>query len=1074
MHTRSNSPRVLAGSIATLLVATVLTATAPLAHADIIANPTTFNYLDPAIYTGGFVDGDITRALGANTTFTMAGDFTTPLVDTGGTNLSPDLVFTYSGAFNVTISGTGGGANKNLILNGNILLDAQDAGARTVTIGATGAGNAVIVGLGDANRTVTVASGDILVFFNSVDITSPSANSLTKEGAGIVQFNGGSGSYTGGYIQNAGVTRLAASSNTSASNLTGPLGTGTVTLNAGRLQSNDGTTRTLENAILINQTGTLNFGATGTAATNGTIVFSAADGNGTTLGGPAGQRTLTVDSALTINQVISQAVADVGLDKAGLGSLTLGAANTYAGGTTVSAGTILVAPAGNLGADSATNNITVNGPGRLILGAATNVGAAQTVTVASTGTALAVVGASYNAVPTFNTATAGVFAINSATFDAITDLDAALPDNWFLGSTAAGTFTGTSLAPGNGNVYRLGGGAGGVGGGGTGSGAGGGGATLTFPTANVLTGTATVEIGSTLLNGGGAVTLTAVQDYTGGTTIQGPVVPVGGTSTTNQGVLGINVAGAIAASQITINSGGVLALRVDDALTAANALDINPGGRLLVSSALGQAPNAINQNVTIKGGASLEVTPTNGLTGTGTITLDPGAIVRITQPNALAGSQLTPAMITAGRILSIAADNPTGLASIGDGAIIEIAVDGNRSLTGTATTPVDIDLNNKVLTNSTSNVNVNNVGGDSTTSVANITATTALTIAATTGTTFTIVEDVVAPGATLTVGSLTPIAGLDKAGIVNIPGGNSTTADDDGHFNVGSTGTIDIVAGTLQQSAGGSAALTTGTLNVAAGATFTRTTAFASTVGIITGAGTVNTTTGTTNINGSLSGTFTGVLSGGGLFSKTGSGTQTLGGSVANTNTGVVTVSGGILALAKTAGTNALGASGTLVINTGGTVRLDVSDQIPDAKALTLGGGTLLRGIGASEGSISSDGAATLTLTANSTLDFGAHGSDVGVLSFDNFAPAGFTLSILNWTGLANQIGDSTTDRLIFDASQAANLAQFSFDGFTPGAAQFDLGNGYFEIVPVPEPGAVLSLLGGFGTLLGLRRFRRC
>ncbi|HWL95340.1 MAG TPA: hypothetical protein VNT79_17610, partial [Phycisphaerae bacterium] len=33
----------------------------------------------------------------------------------------------------------------------------------------------------------------------------------------------------------------------------------------------------------------------------------------------------------------------------------------------------------------------------------------------------------------------------------------------------------------------------------------------------------------------------------------------------------------------------------------------------------------------------------------------------------------------------------------------------------------------------------------------------------------------------------------------------------------------------------------------------------------------------------------------------------------------------------------------------------------------------------------------------------------------------------------------------------------FNFTGFASGAVQFDLGNGYFEITPVPETGTYLS-----------------
>lgn len=49
-----------------------------------------------------------------------------------------------------------------------------------------------------------------------------------------------------------------------------------------------------------------------------------------------------------------------------------------------------------------------------------------------------------------------------------------------------------------------------------------------------------------------------------------------------------------------------------------------------------------------------------------------------------------------------------------------------------------------------------------------------------------------------------------------------------------------------------------------------------------------------------------------------------------------------------------------------------------------------------------------------------------------------------------------TTDRLFFNAAQpSSSLADFNFAGYQPGATQFDLGNGYWEVTPVkpvPEP----------------------
>ncbi len=68
---------------------------------------------------------------------------------------------------------------------------------------------------------------------------------------------------------------------------------------------------------------------------------------------------------------------------------------------------------------------------------------------------------------------------------------------------------------------------------------------------------------------------------------------------------------------------------------------------------------------------------------------------------------------------------------------------------------------------------------------------------------------------------------------------------------------------------------------------------------------------------------------------------------------------------------------------------------------------------------------------------------------------------ITNWTGIANTVASVNTDRVIFNTPVSnAELAFFSFAGYADGATQFNLGNGFFEIVPlapVPEPSTCAS-----------------
>lgn len=237
---------------------------------------------------------------------------------------------------------------------------------------------------------------------------------------------------------------------------------------------------------------------------------------------------------------------------------------------------------------------------------------------------------------------------------------------------------------------------------------------------------------------------------------------------------------------------------------------------------------------------------------------------------------------------------------------------------------------------------------------------------------------------------------------------------------------------------------------------------------------TVNPASGvTTTFAGVIAGTNVGVQ-GDIAVQKSGAGSLVLTGG--NNYSGATTVSGGTLTAAAGSG-SALKSTSSITVNSGGTLMLGANNQINDTAPVTLAGGTFSAG-NFSEGTDSTPGLGALTLTASSVMDFGSGAG--AVLTLAGFTPGTFTLTISNWSGNAGTFGDGTTDRLIFSSDQTANLGSFVFTGYGPGAMEFDLGNGYYEItpVPVPEPStyiaAILALAAvGFQQrrrLLGLLR----
>ena len=178
-----------------------------------------------------------------------------------------------------------------------------------------------------------------------------------------------------------------------------------------------------------------------------------------------------------------------------------------------------------------------------------------------------------------------------------------------------------------------------------------------------------------------------------------------------------------------------------------------------------------------------------------------------------------------------------------------------------------------------------------------------------------------------------------------------------------------------------------------------------------------------------------------------------------NTYTGTTAVNGGTLQLNASSG-SALGQTSGISVSSGGTLLLSQSNQINNSANMTLAGGTIKFGSAVSEGGNSTVGLGALTLTANSTLDFN---SLAGTITFaTGFTPGTFKLNVTNWT--------LNSSHLYFNQDESSFLSSFTVNGLA--AQQFSLGNGFYEITAVPEPGTIAAGLAIVGFIAWRERKR--
>jgi len=446
---------------------------------------------------------------GANTI--IAGLSEAPIPSSTVTNLVKQ------GAGTWVLAGSGNYKGTTEIKEGLLVVAASGAlGVSQVTI----SGGKLNLGNFDLTNTITLSSGilagsqlngDRLVLRSGEVIGNIVSGSLAKSGTGAVILRGNN-TYAGGTTVSAGT--LIAGSNSA-------LGSGAVTVSGGTLDL-------------------------GTSALSNTITLS----SGTLAGSQLNGDKLVLQGGEVTGVIVSGA-----LSKTGNGTVTLSGANTYAGGTTVSAGTLVVNNANALGSGA----VTLSGGSLDVKGQTV----AKDITL---------------------TSNSGIAGTNG---------------------TISGVISGAGL------LIK--------------SGAG----TVTLSGANTYAGGTTVSAGTLVVNNANALGAGAVTLSGGSLDVKGQTMANNITLTADSGVAGTNgtISGVISGSGLLTKSGtGTLTLSGNNtfeggALVNAGTLVVNGEvlGNMVVSAAAKVAGSGIVHDVTVVAGGSIKA---GGLATVGTLRAD--------------------------------------------------------------------------------------------------------------------------------------------------------------------------------------------------------------------------------------------------------------------------------------------------------------------------------------------------------------------------------------------------------------------------------------------------------------------
>ncbi len=812
----------------------------------------------------------------------------------------------------------------------------------------------------------TLNAADVFTIGNGAnDLTGGAADSVIRiSGPGTIFTAQASTNYLGGWSVNAGTLKVGSSTNGLGVN-------GVVTFGAG-------------------STGKLQLNANNVTLTS--LTTNATPGSAVVENGTDGTSALTVNnaSANTFAGIIQNGAAGtLSLTKGAAGSLTLSNANTYSGGTTISAGTLVAANSSALGSGAVSltgatlsaTNLTI---GALTFGGTGNLALANVASNLVTSTGAVTINGTGNLLTVGGTSAAGnTYTLLSGTGISGTDLSLTgtsvanqlilLGNNTTVGRTnyafgSTGTALQLTVSGGAFNVTWNGGNAAwnttdatwqkdGLG------------ANIAFFTGDHVT-ISTAD--SIAVDGAGVTTGTlTVNNASGTATLTGGSVTANG-AFTKSGAGTLQLDNAVSATAGTTISGGTLALGATGSLSS-NAVTVN-GGALNIGSS-----NVTLGNVSLIAG-SIDGS-TGVLTGTGSAyDMQAGSV------SAILGGGIGLNKTTGGTVTLSGANTYSGPTAVSAGTL---ALSGSGTYgTGSLTVSGGIA----------------NLGGSS---ITNILGALSGGGAVNNGT---ITND--ASNYNLQDGSVGAVLagtnGLNKstAGTVALGGANT--------FN----GATTITGGVLRMDNSLALQNSTVTVSIADGLAF-GTGITSATVGALSGASAfvltnsdtnaVNLTTGGNN----ASTTYSGVLSGtGASLTKNGSGTLTLSGP--NTYTGGTFLNVGTVAINNG---SALG-SGTLTASNGTTISLITASGIGNAVTLS--------GLNASVTMTSNQGSSgygsNVTGTADQTLVISGN-----PVNFNNT-----TRQFTNFLGTVNVLAGSTiSDRSSTTTwTNGGDNTLFNVDGF--------------------------------------------